>query len=98
MPEYGPTVFGKILRKEIPADFIYEDEHAVAFFEVHPAAPVHFLVLSKKPIPRLSESTDDDKQLLGHLLCVARYVANEQKLDHGYRVVIKYVLFALCGN
>ena len=70
------------------ARIIFEDEQAVAFHDVNPQAPVHFLVIPKKAITQLSASSDGDEQLLGHLLVVARRVAAELKLDGGYRTVI----------
>ncbi|KAK8378028.1 hypothetical protein O3P69_018752 [Scylla paramamosain] len=84
----GDTIFGKILRKEIPADFIYEDEQCVAFRDVSPQAPTHFLVIPRKPLATLSDAGDEDEQLLGHLMLVARRVAKEQGLDKGFRLVV----------
>nr|XP_022309357.1 histidine triad nucleotide-binding protein 1-like [Crassostrea virginica] len=84
----GDTIFGKIARKEIPCDFIYEDDKCVAFNDLSPQAPVHFLVIPKKPISRLSEAEESDAQLLGHLMLVAKKVAKEQGLNEGYRLVV----------
>ncbi|KAM8717876.1 hypothetical protein ACLKA7_004556 [Drosophila subpalustris] len=82
------TIFGKILRKEIPCKFIYEDEKCVAFNDVSPQAPTHFLVIPRKPISQLSLAEDGDAELLGHLMLVGRKVAKEVGLEKGYRVVI----------
>ncbi|KAH8398490.1 hypothetical protein KR215_006735, partial [Drosophila sulfurigaster] len=82
------TIFGKILRKEIPCKFIYEDEKCVAFNDVAPQAPTHFLVIPRKPIAQLSLAEDGDAELLGHLLLVGRKVAKDLGLEKGYRVVI----------
>merc|ERR1712193_432793 len=82
------TLFDKIIAKEIPADVIYEDDAALAFRDISPQAPVHFLVIPKARIPMLQKAADDDSQLLGHLLNVARKVADQEKLEKGYRVVI----------
>ena len=82
------TVFEKIIAREIPAKIIWEDEDAIAFHDVDPQAPVHVLIVPKKPVPRLTDATNDDRALLGKLLLVARDVANELKLSSGYRVVI----------
>lgn len=60
------TIFGKILRKEIPCNFIYEDDQCVAFHDLSPQAPVHFLVIPKKAISQLSKAADDDAELLGN--------------------------------
>uniref|UniRef100_A0A8C3VIN8 Histidine triad nucleotide binding protein 1 n=1 Tax=Catharus ustulatus TaxID=91951 RepID=A0A8C3VIN8_CATUS len=57
----GDTIFGKIIRKEIPANIIYEDEQCLAFHDISPQAPTHFLVIPKKPIVRLSEAEDSDE-------------------------------------
>ena len=82
------TIFQKIIDRQIPADIVYEDERALAFRDIHPQAPVHVLVIPKKPIARLSASTPDDDALLGHLLAVARKVAVQEGIAaSGYRVV-----------
>merc|ERR1711935_292294 len=82
------TLFDKIIAKEIPADVIYEDDAALAFRDINAQAPTHFLVIPKARIPMLSKATDDGSELLGHLLTVARKVADQEKLEKGYRVVI----------
>jgi len=83
------TLFSKIINREIPARIIYEDAQCVAFHDVHPQAPTHFLVVPKKEIARIGESTPADEPLLGHLLFVAQSVAKEQGLgESGYRLVI----------
>lgn len=86
MPE--DTLFSKIIRKEIPADIVYEDDQCLAFRDISPQAPTHILVIPKKPIPKLSDAQADDKELLGHLLYVVSDIAKKQTLDNGYRVVI----------
>jgi histidine triad (HIT) family protein len=65
------TIFGKIIRGEIPGKFIYEDEHCVAINDIHPQAPVHVLVIPRRGIARLVDADQDDQALLGHLLLVA---------------------------
>ncbi|CAF1022612.1 unnamed protein product [Didymodactylos carnosus] len=83
------TIFGKIARKEIPVDFLYEDDQCVAFHDQNKQAPTHFLVIPKVPIQQLSHCKQSDEQLLGHLLVIATKVAKDQGLDdNGYRVVI----------
>lgn len=82
------TLFSKIIRREIPADIVYEDDLCLAFKDISPQAPTHILVIPKKPIPKLSDAQPEDKELLGHLLLAVSEVAKEQKLDNGYRVVI----------
>lgn len=82
------TIFGKIIRREIPADIVYEDDLALAFRDVNPQAPTHILVIPKKPIPRLSEASPEDTELMGHLLMTVKQVAAKANLKNGYRVVI----------
>lgn len=81
------TIFTKIIAREIPADILYEDEHALAFRDVNPQAPVHFLVIPKKPIVSVASAEDDDVAVLGHLLRVVAKVAAAENLEQGYRVV-----------
>jgi len=80
------TIFSKIIKREIPATIIYEDDLALAFRDVNPQAPVHFLVIPKQPIVNLSESTAEDQTLLGHLLLVASKVAAQEGLQ-SFRLV-----------
>ncbi len=81
------TIFSKIIRREIPAEIVYEDDLTLAFKDVNPQAPTHILVIPKQPIPRLSESTAEDIALLGHLLITIQKVAKLANLTNGYRVV-----------
>ncbi|MEM9542962.1 MAG: histidine triad nucleotide-binding protein [Cyanobacteria bacterium P01_E01_bin.42] len=82
------TIFSRIIRREIPADIVYEDDLCLAFKDISPQAPTHILVIPKKPIPRLSDATSQDHALMGHLLLKVKQVAAEAGLDNGYRVVI----------
>ncbi|MBW4651178.1 MAG: histidine triad nucleotide-binding protein [Kastovskya adunca ATA6-11-RM4] len=82
------TIFSKIIRKEIPADIVYEDDLALAFKDINPQAPVHILVIPKKTIVQLATAESDDHAVLGHLLLTAKRVAEEAGLSNGYRVVI----------
>uniref|UniRef100_A0A665WVK1 HIT domain-containing protein n=1 Tax=Echeneis naucrates TaxID=173247 RepID=A0A665WVK1_ECHNA len=84
----GDTIFGKIIRKEIPATLIYEDDKCVAFPDIAPQAPTHILVVPKKPIVQLSTAEDSDAALLGHLMIVAKKCAEEAGLSKGYRIVV----------
>jgi histidine triad (HIT) family protein len=81
------TVFGKIARREIPARIVHQDERAVAFHDANPQAPVHLLVIPRKPIERLGAAEQEDEGLLGHLLLVAHRVAAEAGLSD-YRLVV----------
>ena len=82
------TIFSKIIRREIPADIVYEDDLCLAFRDITPQAPTHILVIPKKPIAKLSEVQAEDKALLGHLLYAVNEIARQEKVDQGYRVVI----------
>ena len=83
------TIFEKIIRREIPADIVWEDDDVLAFRDVNPQAPVHVLIVPKRLVPRLVEATPADEALLGKLLLAAGAVAEKLDLvESGYRVVI----------
>ena len=83
------TLFEKIIAREIPADIVYEDDLVLAFNDINPQAPVHVLVIPKKPIPRIAEAEPEDHQVLGHLLLKAREIAADLGLhETGFRLVI----------
>ncbi|HIK43694.1 MAG TPA: histidine triad nucleotide-binding protein [Leptolyngbyaceae cyanobacterium M65_K2018_010] len=85
----GDTIFGKILRREIPAHIVYEDDLCLAFTDINPQAPTHVLLIPKKPIPSLAEVTPEDKELLGHMLLTVKQVAAQLGLtEAGYRLVV----------
>jgi len=89
MSKTAATIFGKIISREIPADIVYEDDVALAFKDVKPQAPVHILVIPKKPIASLAEAESEDCDLLGHLLLTAKHVAEQAGLQtNGYRIAI----------
>jgi histidine triad (HIT) family protein len=82
------TIFQKIIDGDIPADKVYEDDDILAFRDIQPVAPIHILVIPKKPIVSVATATDDDQQLLGKLMLVAAKVAADQGLaEDGYRLV-----------
>lgn len=83
------TIFTKIINKEIPADIIYEDEQALAFKDINPQAPIHFLVIPKKPIVTINDMQESDKELVGHMHWVAAQIAQEQGFaQDGFRTVM----------
>jgi histidine triad (HIT) family protein len=83
------TLFEKLIARQIPASVVYEDELVFAFHDINPQAPIHILIVPKKPIPRIAEAGDDDQALLGHLLLKAREVAKKAGLTpDGFRLVI----------
>lgn len=81
------TIFERIIDREIPAEIVFEDDRSLAFRDIHPQAPIHVLVIPKRPLPSLAHATPDDKALLGHLLDVCRRVAEAEGLADGFRVV-----------
>ncbi len=82
------TVFQRILDREIPADIVFEDDRCLAFRDIHPQAPVHVVVIPKKPIPTLNDVTEADESLIGHLFVAMREIASRLGLHNGYRVVV----------
>ncbi len=83
------TLFEKICDKEIPAKIVYEDERCIAFRDISPQAPVHILIIPRKPIPRVVLATTEDEALLGHLLLTAGKVARSEGMaESGFRLVI----------
>lgn len=87
-PSESSTIFDKIIDKSIPADIIYEDERCLAFRDISPMAPTHFLVIPKKRIASLERAEECDSELLGHLMMVAKQTAQQEKLTSGYRLVV----------
>ena len=81
------TIFGKITRGEIPTEFLYEDDLCMAFKDIAPQAPVHFLVIPKVYIPTLSDAQENHQNLLGHLLLKVSEIAQDQGLQ-GWRTII----------
>ena len=82
------TIFTKIINKEIPADIVYEDDSSLAFRDVNPQAPVHILIIPKKPLEQLNDAEVSDQELLGHLIFVAHKVAEKEGVADGYRLVL----------
>jgi len=81
------TLFEKIIAREIPASIVYEDDQVLAFRDIKPQAPVHVLIIPKKPIPRIAEAKPEDQQTLGWLLLQAAHVAEQLGLkSSGYRL------------
>ena len=83
------TIFSKIVRREIPADIVYEDDEVLAFRDLNPQAPVHVLFIPKQPLATLDDATAGDAELLGKLLlATAAYAKQEGFAGQGYRIVI----------
>jgi histidine triad (HIT) family protein len=87
MTAANDTIFSKIIRREIPADIIYEDDFCLAFRDVAPQAPVHILLIPKKPIVSLASTEPEDHRVLGHMMIKVRTIAAQAGLTNGYRVV-----------
>jgi len=81
-------VFCKIINKEIDAEIIMEEEDWLAFKDLHPAAPVHILIVPKKHIGSILEIADSDGKLIGELIIAAKKVAQKMGLDKGFRIII----------
>lgn len=83
------TLFEKICDKEIPAEILHEDDLCVCFKDIAPQAPVHLLVVPRKPIVRIAEASGEDQAVIGHLLLTASKVAKDQGFaENGFRLVI----------
>lgn len=81
------TIFQKIIDREIPADIVFEDDQCLAFRDIHAQAPVHVLLIPKKPIRNWADVADADAPLMAHLALVIRDLAKKLELADGYRVV-----------
>tara|TARA_B100001109_G_scaffold39178_1_gene30816 strand:- start:69 stop:437 length:369 start_codon:yes stop_codon:yes gene_type:complete len=83
------TIFDKIIDKSIPADILYEDDKALAFKDINPQAPIHFLVIPKKQIATINDISEEDEAVVGHLYTVAAKLAKDMGFaDQGYRAVM----------
>ena len=83
------TIFSQIVRGEVPADVLYQDELVTAFRDVQPQAPTHILVVPNKPVPTVADVTDADEPSLGRMIRVAARLAEEEGIDQeGYRLII----------
>ncbi|MBB5319678.1 histidine triad nucleotide-binding protein [Marinobacter oulmenensis] len=83
------TIFTKIINREIPADIVHEDDLSLAFRDINPQAPVHLLIIPKKPIATINDITEGDRELVGHLHWVAAKLASDMGFaEDGYRVVM----------
>lgn len=83
------TIFSKIIRKEIPADVVYQDDLVTAFRDINPRAPSHILIIPNKHIPTVNDVTTEDELALGRLFTVAKKIAQEEGIDeNGYRLIV----------
>ena len=81
-------IFCKIARGEIPCSKVYEDEDIFAFHDIHPAAPVHFMIIPKQHIASLAEADPSHAPVLGRMLALSGRLAREQGLNEGFRTII----------
>ncbi len=82
------TIFEKIIDKELPSKIIYEDEKCIVIEDIAPKAPIHVLVIPKKPIKMLSSAEEDDLNLLGHLMLVVKKIAKQLNVQDAFNIVI----------
>ncbi len=83
------TIFSRIVRGEIPADIVYQDDLVTAFRDISPQAPTHVLVIPNKPIPTVDDITEEDEPMIGHMVMTAVRIAREEGIDgDGYRLII----------
>lgn len=81
------TVFGKIIRGELPCKKVFENERIIAFWDIAPVAPVHILIVPKKEMKNLQAAQDEDAPLLGEIMIVARQIADALDVEEGYRLL-----------
>ena len=83
------TIFSEIVKGDIPADIVYQDDQVTAFKDIQPQAPVHILIIPNKEIPTVNDLTAEDEQLVGHLFTVAAKIAKDQGVaTDGYRLMV----------
>lgn len=83
------TIFSKIIRKEIPADIIFQDDLVTAFRDIHPQAPCHVLIIPNKLIPTVNDVTEDDEITLGRMFIAAKKIAIQEGIaEDGYRLIM----------
>ena len=84
-----PTIFGKIIRGEAPADIVFQDNLVTAFRDINPAASTHILIIPNKYIPTVNDIKEEDEQLLGRMIWVAKQLAAQEGIaENGYRLII----------
>jgi histidine triad (HIT) family protein len=82
------SLFTKIINGEIPADKVYEDDYCIAINDISPQAPVHVLIIPRKPIEKLADAQPDDQALLGHLMLAAGNVARQLGVEGAFRLIV----------
>ena len=82
------TLFQKIIDRELPADIVYEDDECLVFKDINPIAPTHLLIIPKKKIDKVVNASEEDKELMGHLLLIAGEVAKKLGIEDAFRLVV----------
>ena len=83
------TLFSKIVKGELPADIVFQDDRVTAFRDIHPQAPTHILIVPNKIIPTVNDVSEEDEATLGHMFIVARdLAASEGIAEEGYRLLV----------
>lgn len=88
------TIFGKIIKKELPADIVFENDNIIAFKDINPAAPIHLLIVPKKEIKDLQSLKPEDYPLLGEVVSVAQNLAKQFQIEDGYRLLVNNGILA----
>jgi histidine triad (HIT) family protein len=82
-------IFCKIIKRELPGEILYQDDLVTAFYDIHPVAPVHILIVPNKHIPSLNQMSRDDESLIGHLFTIGKEIAFQENISNsGYRIII----------
>ncbi len=82
------SIFTRIINGEIPAEKVYEDEHCICIKDISPKAPVHLLLIPRKPIPRLVDASAEDQALLGQLMLRAGEIAEQNGVGDAFRLLV----------
>ena len=82
------TIFQKIIEKEITSEFIYEDDLCIVINDINPQAPLHLLIIPKKPLSKLSDAQEKDLNLLGHLMMIAGNMSRKFNVEDAFNIVI----------
>jgi histidine triad (HIT) family protein len=82
------TIFEKIIDRELPSKIVYEDEKCIAIEDISPKAPIHILIIPKKPIKMLSKASASDQDLLGHLMMVTKQISEELNVQDAFNILI----------
>ena len=85
------TIFQKIIEKDIPSEFIYEDDLCIVINDINPQAPLHLLIIPKKPLSKLSDAKEKDLNLLGHLMLVAGNMSRKFNVEDAFNLSLIHI-------